>query len=760
MKELKIYQNAAVSKLIKRTKDYLEEKGSETIVFQAPTGSGKTFMMAKYIEQIVSEVENDLCFVWISVGKGELHKQSCKSVKNNISSSIEVSLMEEEFFGHRKEINQNEIVFLNWEKIRTREKNTGNWKNIYMKDTEKNNFIEVLENTRNIGRKIVLIIDESHASATSDRAIEIRDEIIKADLTIEMSATPIIREPDTKVTVDSNDVIAEGMIKKEIIINDGIEFIEDNELNSQELIMKLALEKLKETKKLYIEEGASINPLVLIQLPTSEAGKEKLEFVRSYLEKNDITENNGKLAIWLTDEKINTNYDSLMRSDSVVECLVFKQAIDTGWDCPRASILVKFRESNSIVFEIQTLGRILRMPEARHYDNELLNKAYVYTNIKSIEVKKETYNPNIIKTLISKRKEIYEPLKLSSYYKARVDQGDVTTSFYGVFDKHFAEYFGLDLYNSKQDFYNNYEIIKSKGVELQSFDDMDKIINAVTDTFNIDQKTNINANLEINVSFADNDLQNAFDSLIKDNLNGFAPKRSIPTIREIIYKVFYKYLGQLKKRRGFIYIQNIIYKNQNIFSVILDKAIKEYIPVRRFEIENKGFGKINDNWEIQPIKNYNPNTFRKFDSKLSLYQPLYMLVGSNDKFDELEAEFIRYLDSQEDKIEWFWQNGFEHMETNFGIKKDDGSTFQPDFIVKYKDGRIGIFDTKGIGQRELDNQIKHNALYKYIVQERKKGKNLIGGLVVLDRTHFRVNLNENYFPFNEKPDDWEYFENI
>jgi type III restriction enzyme len=39
-----------------------------------------------------------------------------------------------------------------------------------------------------------LIIDESHASSSSERALELRDEIVNPDLTIEMSATPILKE--------------------------------------------------------------------------------------------------------------------------------------------------------------------------------------------------------------------------------------------------------------------------------------------------------------------------------------------------------------------------------------------------------------------------------------------------------------------------------------------------------------------------------------------------------------------------------------
>ena len=56
-----------------------------------------------------------------------------------------------------------------------------------------------------------------------------------------------------------------------------------------------------------------------------------------------------------------------------------KQAVATGWDCPRAHILVKLRENMDETFEIQTIGRIRRMPEAKHYENDLLDSCYLYT---------------------------------------------------------------------------------------------------------------------------------------------------------------------------------------------------------------------------------------------------------------------------------------------------------------------------------------------------------------------------------------------
>jgi len=222
-----------------------------------------------------------------------------------------------------------------------------------MKDKETTNFRELIRNTKEENTKIIMIIDESHASATSERALELRDQIVDADLTIEMSATPVLREGEynEKVTVYPNDVIEEGMVKKEIVINEDIDQIDDDEITSQELIMEAAFRKRQELKQLYQKMDLDINPLVLVQLPSSDAGEDKKEFVESFLAGKDITYENKRLAVWLSEEKVNNETEFVTPNDSEVDFLIFKQAIDTGWDCPRASILVRFREIKSIVFE-------------------------------------------------------------------------------------------------------------------------------------------------------------------------------------------------------------------------------------------------------------------------------------------------------------------------------------------------------------------------------------------------------------------------
>lgn len=760
IKTLKRYQADAVEELISYSEKLIRKnREKQTIVFQSPTGSGKTFMMGSFIEQLINEMPNeDLCFLWISIGTGELHKQSYNSLNDNFNGFPDVYLLEEEFFGSRQTIDKNEVVVVNWDKLNQKDKKTGEWKSTLMKDKESTNFRELVKNTKQVGTKIILIIDESHTNSTSARAVEIRDEIIKADLTIEMSATPVLSEGDyqQKVKVEPLDVIDEGMIKKEIVINDHIDLTTDDELTTQELILQSALNKRVSLHQVYKENNIKVNPLVLIQIPTGDEGEDKQEFIESFLAKNSITTENKKLAIWLSEDKI--NLEVLNNNTNEVEFLIFKQAISTGWDCPRSQILVRFREVKSIVFNIQVVGRILRMPEAKHYKNDDLNKAYIYVNTNEFDVASEVSNPNIIKSLKSRRKDIYQPLKLRSYYRNRIDFGDVTYKFNQVLEKSFCEYFGLEIGNYDV-VGSNQNIVKEK-INLDFKNAKDEIIldeHIDTSLFDkMDEKT-IKADKTIAGNYSENDIIYAVENLIKINLNGYAFKRSLSAVRNALYRWFDKYLGINKfDVNGVIRIYLIILNNYETFSQLLDSSIKAFKPTKDEEIKSKVADNEvwNENWEIAEEKYFNPR-YEEYQYKDYLYEPCYLSFDS-----DIEKEFAEYIDKNNEKISWWWQNGSEHMAINFGIKYGIKSTFQPDFLIMFNDGRLGIFDTKASGEREDDNKEKGEALQKYILEENSKGKNLTGGLIIKEGEHFRVNNKSTYIPFSENMNDWDYFRDL
>ena len=762
---LKPYQEKAVDELTSAVKNLLKhEEQKKVCVFQAPTGSGKTIMTAKFIEDIIQEVsDTDLCFVWVSIGKGDLHLQSKHSLEQVFQGAPRVSLVEEEFTGGRERIVRNEVIVANWEKLRSKERSTKEWKNVLMKDGEKVNFRDVLERTRE-QRIIILIIDESHIGATAERTNELRDEI-NADVIIEMSATPKItpgaqdlaRGLAGYVLVEPKDDIEEGMIKKELIINEKIDEIADAEADSQEVVLEGSYQKRLEIKRLFEEEGSIVKPLVLVQIPNADAGDEKKKSVKRFLAGKGINEENGKLAEWTADKK-SEDLDEIAIADNKIEFLIFKQAIDTGWDCPRAHILVKFRETHSETFEIQTVGRILRMPEQHHYANDELNRGYIFTNVQSIIVKKEDYNPNIIKHLKANRVGIYNNIKLTSYYKSRVDYGDITSSFVPVFEKVARDYFGLKEGHSS--FSKNAQTLEQHGVLL----DVKKYKQEIIANANIEGKRfdeiegKVDSAARAKLVIAGNDLEALFEHIIRTHLGSFkSVKRSVPAVKTAIYIWFAKYLGTKQwPESPSLFVQNVFAHNGNrkIFEVILARAIEEYKDVREKEIQKRI--EESEQWyefEIARESFYNKYTDEIVQSKKYVFEPSYL---SKDRLKP-EKSFEKFLNANAKNIIWWWKNG-ENNQDYFGIKYKYPSevihTFYPDYLVQLSDGRLGIIEVKDAGDRDGSTYTKAKAEMLQIYIKDQQSRKLFGGIAIERSDGWKINQKNKYEWTKSEKNDW------
>jgi len=753
---LKSYQEEAITRLVSEIKKLLSKNETKKVcVFQAPTGSGKTIMTAKFIEEIIKEnIEKEICFLWVTIGKGDLHIQSAGKLKKIFRGSPKVCLIEEEFSGQREKIKKNEVVVINWEKLRSKDKSSNEWKNILMKDGEKINFREVLKRTRK-ERKIIAIIDESHIGATAERTNELKDEI-NPDVILEMSATPKF-QPSLKeiktgdaafIFVDPYDVIQAGIIKKEIIINENIDKIDSNENDSQEVILAASLKKRVELKDYFNNEGSNINPLVLVQIPSADAGIQKIEAIKLFLKKNNISEENGKVAIWLSDYK-SEFLDDISENDNKIEYLIFKQAIDTGWDCPRAHILVKFRESKSEIFEIQTVGRILRMPEAKHYKNDNLNIGYIYTNIQSIIVKKEDYNFNIIKNKKSKILYNNEKVDLLSYYKPKIEFGDVTAEFTEVF----SEIACLELGIKDPELLNqNIQLIEKKGINLDiKLYQQDIIKNEKITSVNFDElKGVIKPHEQVKLQIAGNDLQNLFEEIIANNLGSFKNyKRSIPKVKTAIYIWFRRFLGSKNWSEEIMLTQKIFVteKNRIIFEKILSKSLEKLkISKTKNLLEKIEKNELFYNFELQNEQFYNENFYEQTDIKNYLYNPCYLEKSRSQP----EKDFENFLNTNSDHIKWLWKNG-ENSPKYFGVKyqypKEVIHTFYPDFIVKLNNNLIGIFEVKDKNDQDglTVTKAKAEALNRYIFEHNNKNKSsLFGGIVISKNKNFIINLKKEY----------------
>jgi len=718
--QLKIYQEKAIEKLLITTKEFLSSPESKRIVFKAPTGSGKTIMMAEFLKRLVNdrEIKQPLSFIWIAP-RPVLTEQSKKKLENYFENiqTIKCSFFED--LEDRK-IGENEILFINWESINKREKN------VYFRDNEQDfNLSKVIERTKEDGREIILIIDEIHHHAESDISKDLR-EMIGPKLTIGVSATPKMANPNAIVEVDLSDVKAEGMIKKAVILNE--KFINlfkngkiqsDLSKSSDELVIDAALKKREELLKAYQKEGVKINPLVLIQLPDRIGQTEdehKNLVIRILKDKYKISTDNGRLAIWLSGEHVNK--EDVEKPDSEVEVLIFKQAIALGWDCPRAQILVLFRQWHSPVFSIQTVGRIMRMPEPDkgHYKNDILNYAYVYTNLSNIEIKEDLAG-GYLSIYTSKRIDNYEPVDLLSCYSVRHrEKTRLSPLFIEIFLKIAKEY-GLKKKIDR----------KSQKTDIKIFNDWRaEDIDSLAGKMLVADKT---------IKMGDYDFQRLFDFFVRKSLQEgvvslYPEDRSVDRIKQSIYK-FFENEFKMKRGEGEDEAIRIVLSEKNIqhFMNVIDKAKEEYIKEVSKREPELGFV---EKWNVPEKLNYSEN-YQKEERKKSVMQPFY-----SDKKWKPEEAFIDFLEKSE-KVEWWFKNG-DRDATFFAVPYEEEGQRKPfyvDFIIKLKDGRVGLFDTKFGFTRQIAGP-KIDGLYEYIKSENKKGKKLFGGIVTnTDQKNFK-----------------------
>lgn len=702
--KLKRYQEAQVKKLISRTLELIPTGGSKKIIFQAPTGSGKTIMMAAYLEALLrdSQLEKEsFSFIWAAPRK--LHTQSKLKLKSFYQDS---RILDCKDFNDLvdNQIGQNEILFLNWESINKVDKNT------FVKENEREFYLEkVVQNTISDGRKVVLIIDESHHHANSEISKQLI-EIMSPSLTIEVSATPTMQNPDEIVKVTLDEVREEGMIKKSISLNEGFRNILNKDSIESELsdgqdsfVLKQAIAKREQLAQLYKLNGIQVNPLVLIQLPDKKAAEDEVlrhEIVKSLKDDYGITTENGKLAIYLSEEK--ENLENIAKNGNETEVLIFKQAIALGWDCPRAQVLVLFREHKSVAFSIQTVGRILRMPEPHigHYVDEILNKAFVYTNISDIAINEELAR-GYITIHTSKRIDSYKPVNLKSVYRLRQrERTRLNSEFISIFLSA-AEAYGL----------------KSK-IKLENQSVERGLISDASIT-NIDELGNTVITSDYEIAIRNEvDLQKLFDSYIRQNLEPFHPEdRSIGRLKEAIYGFFavsfdIEYASDQSK------IINIAMSAENSkhFANVIDKAKEEYIAL--VETRQKELVEVSD-WNVPESLNFTAN-----ESLVTAAQSVMMPFYSATKF-KTELSFIRFLE-QSSNVEWWFKNG-ERDATFFAIpytENGEAKPFYVDFVVKLNSGDIGLLDTKR-GQTVKTSVEKSDGLQQYI----SKNKGTFGGII-------------------------------
>lgn len=740
--QFKDYQENAVVDLKRTVNDLLESTEDKVCIFKAPTGSGKTLMMAEFLRRLIdSRIDGkQFSFIWIAVNK--LHDQSQNNLKkyyDRYSVGIKCSYFDD--LDDRR-IGENEILFLNWASINKKG-------NIFVRDNERdNNLSSVIARTKDEGRTIILIIDESHHTAGSEKAKELIMDI-GPKVTIEVSATPQLNNANRIVEVDIDAVKTEGMIKREIIINPGFEdYIIDrkkDDKTADEIVLEAALKKRVELKKKLEVEGSNVNPLLLIQLPDAKQGiADKKDEIVALLKKFGYTTENRRLAVYLSEKDNKINLENIEKDESEVEVMIFKQAIALGWDCPRASILVLFRQwhEENITFSIQTIGRIMRMSEHKHYSDQDLNIGYVFTSLQDITVA-EDISKDYITTFTGYRRDDYVSLDLTSYHSKRFrEETRLSANFIPIFLEAAKR---LDL---KSKISLKHSLVNTKLIASG------RIVNPDKEVRNVEKKGTLD------IPKNEVELQNAFDMFSRNHLDPFSPElRSIKRINEAIYAFF----EARRNEDEWPKIQSIVLakENQQAFIDTINLAKELYQ-----EEVGKGKSELlkNDNpWNVPRIINYNLS-FAKTDFKKSVIQPYYARKSKNstgslfEDDSKIEMDFIVYLEGS-NTIDWWFRNGSKD-ESYFAVPYVEHGVEKPfyvDFIVKMRDGRIGLFDTKGGITAETAGP-RAEGLAKYIAEQNETGRNLFGGIVIPEKDSWRLSDEENYQYNLDDLRSWKFLE--
>lgn len=756
MKSIK-YQQKAVSELVEKTIELLNlTENRRKLVFQAPTGSGKTVMASEMLQILTEELPNRsdvqynrVAFIWVAPNK--LHEQSYFKMKNFFTETRTLRpVMFDELDHTDGYIKPGEILFVNWESI-----NKDNA--VMIRDNEQNRCLySITDKTqKEMGIPIVCVIDEEHMfggrnAVKSEKVLK----NINPKVEIRISATPIT-QGDELVSVPRERVIAEEMIKEGIILNPEIRsgFADDVTLNQH--LIKTALQKRNEIAAAYKSLGVNINPLLLIQLPNdNKEGLTEEEYkivdqVKTCLDAgHDIKTDNGRLAIWLSVDK--KNLDGIEENDNMTEVLLFKQAIALGWDCPRAAVLLIFRKLESFTFTVQTVGRILRMPEQKFYPNDMLNKGYVYTDLSADKIEIVRDDMDYISKIWARRRENLHNVALPSVYSERTsaERNRLGPDFKAILRQTFKDNWGLDTIQLSFDFDGDDEPVfemdntiiarnreaasKNMGIKF----DVRNISVEIPEDVNLENELGVTEIEERRAKFARTpfEVNRIFQAYCRSLLGRFEKAHSTSVLSgylcDVMEELFALFFTDAQK----VILYN---KNKPKFEEVIMKAIHRYerkLEERQKAAKEKGFKSYL--WEVPEERIYNEETNEVIAGvQLHALKPFIRLKHASSP----EVKFEKFLEDNKEYIDWWYKNGDEgkqHYAIEYTRSDSTPSAFYVDFIVRMKNGQVFLFDTKSVGG-DIEAPNKHNALVEYVRHRSTPEQKLAGGIIIEDGLNWK-----------------------
>ena len=401
--ELFPFQKKAVTDLRMKVAEalgsYHRTHAPQVVSLQAPTGAGKTIIMAALVEDIFFGTDQyteqpEAIFIWLSDSPAlnEQSKQKFDLKADKIRFSQCVTIDDASF--DMEVLEDGHVYFLNTQKL-GKSGNLGR-----RSDTRQHTIWETLENTaREKADRLYFIIDEAHRGmqgTEAGKATSIMQRFLKGSAQYHLPPMPVVigisataarfnkLVGDTnstlhKCSVTANEVRSSGLLKDRIVIT----YPDDLEKNNEMAVLQAATDEWKLKcahwyQYSYEQHYAQINPVFVIQVlagsgnTVSATNLDDLiakieERIGTQLKENEVVHTFGSTStLSINGLQVHHVEPSEITDDKRIRVVLFKENLSTGWDCPRAETMMSFRHAEDATYIAQLLGRMVRTPLQCH----------------------------------------------------------------------------------------------------------------------------------------------------------------------------------------------------------------------------------------------------------------------------------------------------------------------------------------------------------------------------------------------------------
>jgi type III restriction enzyme len=409
------FQETTVDDLVSEVRYSMDEVArggrDQAVVLVAPTGAGKTVMAAGALESLFFGdgqsvgADDDLTVVWLSdlPNVNEQTRKKLDAASERFTSRL--IMLDNNFRGDQ--LPPGQIYFLNTQKLRA------DSHLVTSGDDRSTNIWEVLSRTiRRDPAKFLLVIDEAHrgmeraGTASADAATLVQrfvlgfEEMPQTPIIIGISATPerfdavlastqrVVRRATAQVA----DVRASGLLKDRIVVWRPEHGLEHSDMTLLQRAAQSLLDYQVRWNRHSTNHGTrEVRPVMVVQVEDKtsaaisatdlEQAIEAIEEVTGVLSPDAYAHSFGDApaAINLKTRRLRYIRPADIDDDPELTVVFFKTSLSTGWDCPRAEVIMSFRGAQDDTAIAQLVGRLVRTPLAKRIDaDDALNSVALY----------------------------------------------------------------------------------------------------------------------------------------------------------------------------------------------------------------------------------------------------------------------------------------------------------------------------------------------------------------------------------------------